>query len=224
MTNFTLQTLIGLPTFCLAILLLILSFKKNKFRVNSFLLFGSFLSAGQFISNEIFWIGDPGINSIANYSRIGILFSPVFVLFLYGVLQIILENNLLATRKQSILTLAFLFLITFGFYTPFWYIEKYVRLKTESLLVVIFALFLTFSFFLHTYLSADSNAFGLAIWLAVDMLTIVLGIALAMNLRAIILKENAEIEINPILTFLLGIFYLQYRMNQLNDVNKSNDN
>jgi hypothetical protein len=222
MTNFIAQTLNGLPTFCLAILLLVLTVKKSKFRTNNFFICGSFLTIVQFIYNGLFWISAPTTNSLVNHSKIGIIFSPVFILFLYGTLQVILENNLSAIpRKRNLLTLVILFLITFGFYTPFWYVEKYSKHMTQSFLIVVFVLSLTFSFFLHTYLYADSNSFGSAIWLTVDILTIALGIVLAMNLRAMILKENSEIEINPILTFLLGIFYLQYRINQLNDANKS---
>lgn len=224
MTNFITQTFNGLPTVCLAILLLVLTFKKSKFRINNFFICGSFMIIIQFIYNELFWLSDPTTNSLLNHSKIGIIFSPVLLLFLYGALQIILENNLLTIpRKQSLLTFAILCLLTFGFYSPFWYVEKYLKHKTESFLIVVFVLSLTFSFFIHTYLYAVSNAFGPAIWLTVDILTIVLGIALAMNLRAIILKENSEIEIDPILTFLLGMFYLQYRINQLTDANKSID-
>ena len=224
MTNLVAQTLSGLPTFCLSILLLILIIKNRKLKVNFFFICASVLTIIQFIYNESFWIGDPTTNSLVNYSKISIIFSPAFIVFLYGALQIVVENNLsIITRKQSLLTLVILSLITLGFYTPFWYLGKYLKHKKESLLIVVFVMSLTYSFFLHTYSYADSDAFGTVILLTVDLLTIALGMALALNLRYTLLRENPEIEINPILTLLFGMFYLQYLINQLNDFDKSID-
>ena len=217
MTNFTIQTLLGLPTFCLGLLILVLAFGKNKLRVNNFFIYGSLLAIAQFIGNEILWFGNPGPNSIANYSKIpGILFSPVFLLFLYGVSQTVLESRLSTiSHRQSVFVLLLLSLITFGFYAPFWYVKNHVRHKAGNFLIVIFAFCLTVSFYIHVYLYTESSAFSSAIWLTVDMMTIVSGIVNAMNLRAILLKEYPELEIDPVLTFLFGIFYLQHQLNQM---------
>jgi hypothetical protein len=220
MTNFTIQTLIGLPTFFLFFLILILTFKKNKLRVNNFFICGSLLAVAQFISNELFWIEDPGMSSISNHLKFSnILFSPVFVLFLYGVLQTIVEiNSSTIPRKRNVWSLLFLTLVTLGFYVPFWYIENYLKHKTGNFLIVIFAFFLTSSFFAHLHLYPDNNTIDLAIWLTFDILTFLLSLILALKLRAIIIKGNPEIEVNLILTFLFGIFYLQHQINQLDEI------
>ncbi len=217
MTNFTIQTLIGFPTFCVALILLTVMYKRNMIWINNFIICGSLLAIAQFFATGIFWYDNPDINAIANFSKIaGILFTPVFVLFLFGVLQMIVAQNISTiVSRQRVLGVVLLSLITFGFYTPFWFIKNQVIRKAGTIWIVLFTFFLTLSFYVHLYLYAESNAFGLAVWLTVDLLTIALGIANAMNFRTIILKENPKTEINPFLTFLLGIFYLQYQINKL---------
>jgi hypothetical protein len=220
MTNFTIQTLLGLPKFFLVFLVLILTLKTNKLRVNNFFICGSLLAFAEFISNELFWVGEPDVSSLSNFVRFSnILFSSTFLLFLYGVLQTILEiNSLPISRKRNVWSLLFLTLITLGFYVPFWYIENYLKHKAGNFLIVIFAFFLTSSFFAHLLLYQYNNTIGLAIWLTLDILTFLLSLILILKLRATIIKENPEIEINLILTFLFGIFYVQYQINQLDEI------
>lgn len=215
MTNIIAQTLLGFPAFCLVLFLLILPFTTGKRSVNPFFISGCVLSLAQFVTYELFWISVPDVKELAEFSKVSILFYPVFVLFLYGLLQNILENNsTTVNHKQNVWILFILIVITLGLYVPVWYIKKYIKQKLGTFLIVVFVLFFTFSFYMHTYLFTEPNAIPSSIWLLTDSVTAILGIALAMNLRASIIKENARIELNPTLTIVFGVFYLQYKINQ----------
>jgi hypothetical protein len=215
MTNFINQTLAGLPTFCLA--LLILTYGYKRYGANRFLLCASTLAVIQFITNEIFWFNDPNTGQLQNFLTIvNIVFAPTYILFLYGVLQVMVEKNASSTSsRQSVWILVILCIVTLGFYIPYWYIRQGEKYGLQKLLVVPFVVLIVLMFDIHIYMFAERNAFHEIVWLSIDVLTAALGIYLSFNLRENILKTHDDIVIDPVLTFLLGIFYLQYVINWL---------
>lgn len=213
--NFISQFFANLPTLTLTSIVLILALSK-KFKVNALLMTSSILSIVGAVASLVFWATDRTSTEAASFLLMtNFLFSSVSAMFLYGILEKILESNPDADQKQSVLGMIALSAITFGFYIPYWYIKRNRKYNAGNFALVFYIFLFVPAIWLHVYQSSGEHSISKMYSVLLDIITIITGIFLALHLRVQILNENDEIEINPLLTFLFGAFYLQYKMNQI---------
>ncbi len=205
----------NLPTLTLATIVVILAFSK-KFYVNWLLIISCILSLISAVTSLVFWSTIHSSNEVKSFLLMtNLLFSSVSSMFLYGIIDTILETNKSIDRKQSVLGMIGLSLVTLGFYIPYWYLKRNKQFKAGNFVLILYIFLLVPSIVAHGYQSSDVFGFSRIILVLTNIATAITVIFLALNLRVHILNENEEIEINPVLTFFFGAFYLQYMMNKI---------
>jgi len=132
-------------------------------------------------------------------------------------------------KKQSLLSVILLSIITLGIYIPFWFkkIKKVTdtfptkELSRIKIMVLMITSFLApiFSFTLSISVNNiekvySTNFYGIGYIL--NILRGLLIIFLSFNLRSI-LQKQFNVKLNGVLTFFLGPIYLQYKINSLVD-------
>lgn len=212
MTNFILITLLGLPTFCFSVLLLFLLISQRDNRVNYFLVIGCSLIIMQFIFTGIFWYHNPTTNELEIFTKIsGIVFSPAMLLILFGGIfhKIGITESF---DRKSVLKLVAWLILTLGFYTAYWYLKQNVKDKLKSTLIIPYIILITIAYNSHIYLIESNESIGI-LKLILVVIAISYSTYLTFRLRYIIRNEK-NIEIDPVLTFLLGPLYLQFVVNR----------
>lgn len=212
------QSISSIPTLFLAVTILVLAFSIKKLREVAFFTVGSMMAVLSIVSNLVFWATEPDTKELATYMLLtNVIFSAQGLLFLYGAIQILLEKKGSTNTHQSVFMLIVLSILTLGFYVPYWYIRTHSNYKIDNGMIVLLVLLLTPALVLHLYQFTDTSYATWAI-AVIDVAIGVLTVIIIFNLRSYMLRAHDELEIDPVLTFFFGVFYLQYKINQVEGV------
>jgi hypothetical protein len=216
MSNFINQFFAGYMPFALVFILFITAINGQSREKNYFYIIASFILLIQFVANRIFWLGEPDSNKLIQYTFLmNRLAFPSYSLFFYGALQTYRDKN--PERISPILSIFKLVLLTFftlGAYAPIWFLNLDKRIKPKDLWITVFAFLLLLSFGFHVISRLDpTHADGFEL-ITVNLLISIMGIFLVFRVRENVMKEYKTEYIDPVKTFLFGIFYLQHKINK----------
>ena len=230
MSNAVWQILGGFPSFILYVLVFVVlsrtgdsaytgsrsNFLYVSTAVMTLSLIGSFLWHLEYPS--------PSTDQLIAFSHIhSVVNGSAYLLLLYGIIQLILSTN---TEKlqanQNVFVTVLLTFFTAGFYTPYWYIKQNLKIRSAGNEIILLSASMAVYFYTTeqtiTSFARSNPPFNPALFPLLLVLTTGLGIISALLLRQKLLKFHGEkIEINLFLTLLLGVFYLQYKINTVAD-------
>jgi hypothetical protein len=106
-------------------------------------------------------------------------------------------------------------IVTAGFYIPYWYIKRNKQYNASNVALILYIFLLIPSLIGYSYQSSDTFPFDKIILAILNTTTAINAIFLTLYLRAHIVNKHEETEIDPELTFLFWVFYLQYKINQI---------
>ena len=206
-----------IPHSFLTLMILILSLKSNvSTRRNYFILIASGLSLLDFLIKVCFiFTNDVTVNRLAYIIQIyNFITCPMIVLFSYGLLDILLEKNTSASAKLPVWALVVLTIFSFGFYVPYWYLKHRQVYGVKQGLIIVLAVIITYYFYARLQPSILNDFGGKTTLTLLNAFVIIYSIYLVFELRKLIALARPETEIDGVPTFFLGIFYLQYKINE----------
>ena len=215
MQNLINQSIGSIPNLFLAITVLILAFSIKQFRNTGFFIAGSIMALLSIFCSLVFWSTEPNSTELASFMlATNVIFSAQGILFFYGALQIILEKKVNENSQENLFVLILLTIITIGFYIPYWYLKVHRKYQVSNGVTVLLVLLMTPAFVMHMYQFTDASTYNLLASAVTDVVLGIISVMMAFNLRSHILRSNDQLDVNPVLTFLFGIFYLQYKINE----------
>jgi len=118
-------------------------------------------------------------------------------------------------KKRSVLLMILFFILTLAFYVPFWFVSRRKALNRLNPRYQVSLVLCILLFVIHAASLFVSGSQETVINLA--WITVVL--VLAFRVKAILnsTRFNRREEVSDVLTFFLHIFYLQYKINQLDE-------
>lgn len=215
MQNLINQSIACIPNLFLAVTILVLALSIKQFRYTGFFIAGSILTILSTVCTLVFWSTEPTAQELASFVLpMNVIFCGQGILILYGVLQMILEKKGNENYQQNLFVLFVLTVITIGFYVPYWYLRVHRKYQLANGLIVLLVLLMMPAFVMHMYQYTDTSSYYAMASVIVDVVLGIISVMMPFNLRSHILRSNDQLDINPVLTFFLGIFYLQYKINE----------
>lgn len=216
------------PVLSLIVIIFYLYFsdKTSKDKTNSYLVVGLVFTilnhiSQYYVNKRLSADYNTSTEIMKWYSLISLIGGFGYKLMFYGIIVYLLKLEILKNeiQRENIFPLIVYSIISFGLYVPYWFIKKDIKFNAKLNVWIILLIF--FLSCIHVGLidifspSSHSNKIILTIlyWLG-QIGYFVCFLVCIFSLRKKITEKLAGIKINPVWTFFVGIWHVQFSMNQ----------
>lgn len=165
------------------------------------------------------------IDNLQDAYAILIFFSASGILFLAGIYSLIVEEKIPSKYRESVWVLFLKGFFTLGLYIPFWHLKRSIQFTRSGYSkFVLIAVCYFFFLFIALKLQGDNVFYsdwyaGIFIVRGIQILLIASVWASLLSIRDGIIEEGVDVDI--LATLFLGPLYLQYKINQLQEIGES---